>query len=55
VRAEGQEIAYLSDCSGSWAVWLVRPDRPAQTVKLFDMQGTIDDAPNRRMDWAASP
>jgi WD40 repeat protein len=51
---DGQWIAYLSDRSGSWAVWLVRPDRPDQTVKLFDIQGTIDDAPNRRMDWAAN-
>jgi len=52
---DGHWIAYLSDRSGSWAVWLVRPDRPDQTVKLFDIQGTIDDAPNRRMDWVASP
>jgi len=52
---DGQWIAYLSDRSGSWAVWLVRPDHADQTIKLFDIQGTIDDAPNRRMDWAASP
>jgi Tol biopolymer transport system component len=52
---DGQWIAYLSDRGGSWAVWLIRPDQPAEIVKLFDINGTVDDAPNRRMDWGERP
>jgi dipeptidyl aminopeptidase/acylaminoacyl peptidase len=52
---DGQWIAYLSDRGGQWAVWLVRPDRPGEIVKLMNISGTIEDAPNRRMDWAVGP
>jgi Tol biopolymer transport system component len=51
---DGQWIAYLSDRGGGWAVWLIRPDRPNEIMKLFEINGTIEDAPNRRMDWSVS-
>ena len=52
---DGQWIAFLSDRGGGWAVWLLRPDRPDELMKLYDIPGTIDDGPSRRMDWAVGP
>ena len=52
---DGQWIAFLSDRGGGWAVWLVRPDRPGELTKLYDINGTINDGPSRRMDWAVGP
>jgi len=52
---DGQWIAFLSDRGGGWAVWLLRADRPDELMKLYDIPGTIDDGPSRRMDWAVGP
>ena len=48
---DGSKIAFLSDRSGAWAVWLMGADG-SNPQKLFDLGGGVgDDWATERMSW----